>query len=161
LSSAHELEHVCTFRAECQASAAGFWGNLQLLLGSAAAITAGVAGASAFSHQSLLAGGLAVSSSALAATLTTLKPGERATAHQQSGSRFDKLMHAARHLQGVHAAHLDDSDLESRLNALIAECDNVTSGSPFVNRRLCRGAQRSLSAGRAYYATAWDGLKHR
>jgi len=46
-----KLAENVRYRAECQITACGFWGNFQLLVSGAAAVGAAVAGASAFSKH--------------------------------------------------------------------------------------------------------------
>ena len=73
-----KLAENARYRAECQITACGFWGNFQLLVGGAASIGAAVAGASAFSKHSIVAGAFAVAASVMAAVLASVKAGERA-----------------------------------------------------------------------------------
>lgn len=139
------------YRAECQITGCGFWGNFQLLVGGAAAVSAAVAGASAFSKQSVVAGVFAVAASVLSATLATVKAGERAGAHERSANELNLLSESAFRLIELSADAASAADLADALERTIAERDAIVRKSPFVNRRLCRIAAKFLARGQSYF----------
>src|SRR4051794_29742592 len=85
------LQRSCEFKAEWQGTAAGFWGNVQVFLGSAAAVLAAVSSGSAFSNKSELAGALAAAAALAAAVLASLQPSERAEGHQRAAGAYHAL----------------------------------------------------------------------
>jgi hypothetical protein len=138
------------YRAECQITAAGFWGNVQLFVGSAAAISAAVAGASAFSKKSVLAGVLAVAASALTASLTAVKAGDRASTYESSATEFNLLTVDARTFaeSGSSVAGVSEADAYKQL---VKRRDDLARNALFVNRRLCRKAVRLAREGQPYF----------
>jgi hypothetical protein len=152
-----ELEKLainCRYRAECQITAAGFWGNFQLLVGALAAIFAGAAGASAFAKHSVVAGALAVAASVLSAVLATVKAGERAATHEHSGNELNLLAEETfrlHELSGDGDVGATD-DLAKAFQAAVLKRDEHARKAPFVNRRLCRKATTFLARGESYYS---------
>jgi hypothetical protein len=147
-----KLAENCRYRAECQITASGFWGNFQLLVGGAAAISAGVAGASAFSDQNVIAGAFAVAATVLAAVVATVKAGERAAAHEQYGNELNLLSEAAFRLYELSAVSLADHGTPlDEFEGIVAARDQLARKAPFVNRRLCGKANRFLEKGESYY----------
>jgi hypothetical protein len=145
------------YRAECQITACGFWGNFQLVVGGAAAISAGVAGASAFSKQSVVAGAFAVAASVMSAVLASVKAGERAAAHERAANELNLLSERAFRLYELSAdeppanAASAPPDLVAAFERLVAERDQLVRKAPFANRRLCRLAARFLERGQSYF----------
>jgi len=152
-SEIREFAENCAYRAECQITAAGWWGNLQLYFGAAAAITAGIAGASAFAKQSVTAGAFAVTASVLAAVLGTVKAGERAASYEHYGNEFNLISECAHRLYELSAVALPaPPKLVDEFKGIVAQRDELVRKAPFVNRRLCRRAIRYLEDGESYTA---------
>ena len=139
------------YRAECQITACGFWGNFQLVVGGAAAVSAAIAGASAFSKQSVVAGVFAVAASVLSATLATVKAGERAGAHERSANELNLLSESAFRFIELSENAASPADLATALKRTAAERDAIVRRAPFVNRRLCRLAATFLERGQSYF----------
>jgi hypothetical protein len=148
-----KLAENCRYRAECQITACGFWGNFQLFVGALAAVFAGAAGASAFSKKSVVAGALAISASVLSAVLATVKAGERAATHEQSGNELNLLAEATFRLYDLsgHAQPEESASLDKEFRGIVAKRDELARKAPFVNRRLCRKASKFLANGESYY----------
>ena len=140
------------YRAECQVTACGFWGNFQLVVGGAASISAAIAGASAFSKQSVVAGVFAVAASVLSATLATVKAGERAGVHERAATELNLLSERASRVVVFSAHGASSTDLADELQHIVAESDAIARKAPFVNRRLCRLAASFLARGQSYFA---------
>lgn len=152
-----KLAENMRYRAECQITASGFWGNFQLLVGGAAAVTAAVAGASAFSKQSVVAGAFAVAASVLSATLATVKAGERAGAHERSANELNLLSESAFRVVELSGNAAFADDLAGALLRTTAERDAIVRKAPFVNRRLSRLAATFLVRGQSYFGGAAKG----
>lgn len=145
------------YRAECQITACGFWGNFQLIVGGAAAISAAVAGASAFSKQSVVAGVFAVVASVMSAVLASVKAGERAGEYERAASELNLLSERAFRLYELSANEVGANGgsasqaLAAAFDRLVADRDQIVRKAPFVNRRLCRLAARFLERGQSYF----------
>jgi hypothetical protein len=148
-----KLAENCRYRAECQITACGFWGNFQLFVGALAAVFAGAAGASAFSKKSVVAGALAISASVLSAVIATVKAGERAATHEHSGNELNLLAEATFRLYDLsgHVQPAESETLDKEFRALVVKRDELARKAPFVNRRLCRKASKFLANGESYY----------
>lgn len=155
-----KLAENTRYRAECQITACGFWGNFQLLVGGAAAISAGIAGASAFSKQSIVAGSFATVASVLSAVIAAVKAGERAGVHERAANELNLLSERASRLHALSADDrgaadgLSPADLGTAFAQIVSERDDLARKAPFVNRRLCRLAARFLERGQSYFGAA-------
>ena len=111
---ARRLQESRDFAAEWQVTAAGFWMNLQMLLGAAAAGLAAVASGSAFSDQNVFAGALAAAAALAAAVLASLRPGERSEEHKKAADEYHALVIDLRVFRefGVAPAQKDGKPLE-------------------------------------------------
>lgn len=146
-----KLAENMRYRAECQITGCGFWGNFQLLVGGGAALSAAVAGASAFSKQSVVAGVFAVAASAMSAALATVKAGERAGAHERSANELNLLSESVFRLYDLSANATSAPELAAAFEKSVAERDAIVRKAPFVNRRLCRLAATFLARGQSYF----------
>src|SRR4029079_4251422 len=90
-----KLAENARYRAECKITGCGFWGNFQLMVGGAAAISAGVAGGTAFAEHSVYAGGFAVAASVMSAVLASVKAGERAGGHELAANELNLISESA------------------------------------------------------------------
>jgi hypothetical protein len=153
-----KLAETTRYRAECQITGCGFWGNFQLIVGSAAAISAGVAGASAFSKQSIVAGALAVAASVLAAVLASVKAGERASAHERAANELNLCAESAFRLYELSSGEPTEDGaaapaaLVQAFGKIVTHRDALVQNAPFVNRRLCRLAALLMARGQSYFA---------
>ena len=136
------------FAAEWQVTAAGFWTNVQLFLGAAAAALAAVTSGTAFSNHSVWAGSLAAAAALAAAVLASLRPAERAEAHQQAAAAFHRLAVDARLLIESGATPQDGTPALLKLEQRAVEL-SVTS--PWAPRRLARKTMGFLEKGQQYY----------
>jgi len=78
------------FRAECHGTAARFFSNVHVFVGALAAGLAAVAGGSAFTGNTTLAGVLGLLSAAFAGLLTALRPDERSQLHWKAAGEYFK-----------------------------------------------------------------------
>lgn len=149
-----KLAANCRYRAECQITAAGFWGNFQLLVGALAAVFAGAAGASGFLKHSLVAGWLGVAASVLSAVLATVRAGERSAAHEHSGNELNLLAEATSRLYALsdEAQQRAPDHLAEEFQAIVVKRDELARKARFVNRRLCNKATTFLANGESYYS---------
>jgi hypothetical protein len=152
-----EFATNCGYRAECQITASGFWGNFQLILGAAAAGAAALAGASAFAKHSIVAGAFAVAAAVTSGILATVKAGERAAAHEHYANELNLVSEAASRLYELGAVDRSGPDkLLADFDAIVAKRDELMRKAPFVNRRLCRRAAHFLAGGDSYYSRSLD-----
>jgi hypothetical protein len=147
---ATHLERCCRFAAEWQVMAAGFWTNMQMGLGAAAAGLAAVSSGSAFSDKNVLAGSLAAAAALAAAVLAALRPGERADVHQKAAVDYHALTVEVRQLRGS----ADPADAPRRLAAVVAlerRAAALDAKSPWAPRRLARKTTKFLEKGEPYF----------
>ena len=140
------VQRCCDFAAEWQVTAAGFWTNVQLFLGAAAAALAAVSSGSAFSNQDVLAGSLAAAAALAAAVLASLRPQERAEAHQAAAAAYHALAVEARLARDGLAQQ--GADALASLETRKVELD---TSSPWAPRRLAKKTEKFLRNGRRYY----------
>jgi hypothetical protein len=147
---ATHLERCCRFDAEWQVTAAGFWTNMQMGLGAAAAGLAAVSSGSAFSEKNVLAGSLAAAAALAAAVLAALRPGERADAHQKAAVDYHALTVEVRQLRGSP----EPPDPAQRLAAVVAlerRAAALDAKSPWAPRRLAAKTRKFMEKGEPYF----------
>ncbi len=148
-AEAERLQRRCEFAAEWQVTAAGFWTNLQFFLGATAAALAAVSSGSAFSDHSVLAGSLAAAAALAAAVLASLRPAERAEAHQQAAAAFHALAVDARLFRQLDPP--PEQQAREALTTLERRTVELNTTSPWAPRRLARKTEKFLRNNQRYY----------
>jgi hypothetical protein len=150
---AQRIEEDAEHSAKGHYNAAARWGSYHLWLGVPSALIAAIAGAAAFQDMPEVAGGLALTSTALTAVLTFLKPSEHAEIHKTSGGMYYALRNRTRLLREIEFAEGIEAkeEAKARLRALATERDELNQSSPTISRRDYELAKRDIDAGRARY----------
>jgi hypothetical protein len=163
-AEAEELRSSAEFAAEWQATAVGFWSNVELVFGSLAAGLAAISSGTAFSNQKVIAGSLAAAAALAAAVLAALRPGERSQAHEKAADEFHALAVDLR-LFGRFGAADGAKALEQTLRDFEARAVNVTRSAPWAPRRLEKRTKQFWESGRRFYdnkaSDAGQDLGHR
>ncbi len=133
-AESERLQRGCDFAAERQVAAAGFWTNIQLFLGATAAGLAAFASGSAFSDQNVLAGILAAAAALAAAVLASLRPGERAAAHQRAARSYHALGVDIRIFRDFDAKPTNGRREVDVLRKLLSRSAALDASSPWVRR---------------------------
>jgi hypothetical protein len=149
-AEAEDLRSRAEFAAEWQATAVGFWSNVELVLGSLAAGLAAISSGTAFSDQKVIAGSLAAVAALAAAVLAALRPGERSHAHKKAADEFHALAVDLRLFGKFGAADAVDA-LEQALRDFEARAVNVTRSAPWAPRRLEKRTKEFWASGRRFY----------
>lgn len=90
------IEEDCIFSAKRHFNASSRWETYHYWVGLPSALLAGVSGVSAFNDYTVLAGVLAILSTALTSILTFLKPSERSEHHKSIGNQYLSLRNKTR-----------------------------------------------------------------
>jgi hypothetical protein len=150
-AEATRLQGCCEFAAEWQVTAAGFWTNVQLVLGAAAAGLAAISSGTAFSKQNVVAGILAAAAALAAAVLASLRPGERSEAHKKAADSYHALAVDLRLFTQFSGFPLDAGSPQEALTAFEARAVALAQSSPWAPRRLERKTKSLLADGRRFY----------
>jgi hypothetical protein len=157
-AEARRLQECCDFAAEWQVTAAGFWTNLQMFLGAAAAGLAAIASGSAFSDKNVFAGALAAAAALAAAVLASLRPGERSEEHKKAADEYHALVIDLRMFREFAVAPAEKEGQPLEVLAFLEErAVAMTQASPWAPRRLERKTKKLLADGRRFYDN--DGRK--
>lgn len=147
-----DLEAAAAWSAEYQMTATGFWTNLQISLGAAAAVIAGVSSVSALRNSTLLAGISAAVAAALSAVLASIRPSERAQNHDKAGREYNAVRVALQQLLAEPPSA--PTELAKGIEVIRKQWLSVSTTSPWVPRRLYRKTRRLVADGTPYFVDA-------
>lgn len=146
------IEEDSEYSAKGHYNAADPWGCANLSLGLVNAVVAGIAGASAFKGHENVAGALAILASALAAAITFLAPGDRASIHKRSGGEYHTLRNRCRIFRDVTLASLaNDDEVLARFDELTARRDELNATCPQIPGWAFRKARKGIEEGETQY----------
>lgn len=143
-----DTEH--SFKGHYNASAR--WAAYHLWIGLPSALSAAVAGAAAFKHESEWAGALALLSTALTTVLTFLKPSEQSEMHKTVAGQYQALRNKARFFREIELSDgLAAVEAKNRLLELTNARDELNQTSPAISRCDYEKAKKDIDSGRASY----------
>jgi len=143
------IEEDCEHSAKRHFNASNRWENYHLLLGIPSAVIAAIAGASAFNNYPILAGVLAITSTALTTVLTFLKPSERSEKHQAIGNQYLSLRNKTRLFRELDLKNEEES--KNMILELSATRDDLNSSALNTTRKDYELAKQDIDEGRAKY----------
>jgi hypothetical protein len=155
LKEARRIEEDNLYSAKGQFVMANFWSRFHLWIGVPTAILAAIASASAlsqFDNHNLIAGILAIVVTGLTAVTTFVNPNEKASAHRNSGNKYNSLRNRARIFREVDSQTAKSEQvLTDRLKQLAGERDELNQSSPPVFRWAYIRAKKGIQEGEADY----------
>jgi hypothetical protein len=138
-TEAVHLEGLSKRRSVAHRAACNGWNTANYLLGTAAALAASGAGASAFSSDKALTATLALVGGAFAALAAFLNPSQHARLHQHAAASYAGLEGDFRRFRSIDL--LIDSDVEklrTELEGTITQFNSVDAASPPTPRLAAR-----------------------
>jgi hypothetical protein len=150
---ASRIEEDALYSARGHFEASRGWTLAHYWIGVPTTLLAATAGASALSHETTVAGVIAIAVAALTALSTFLNPSKRAQQHQSAGAAFNEVRSGARILREIDLeAGKDDRSIAESLKQLAARRDELNKASPGIPRWAFERARRGIGAGEASYA---------
>lgn len=150
---ASRVEEDALYSARGHFEASRVWTKAHYWIGVPTSILAAIAGASALSHETTVAGVIGITVAALTALSTFLNPSKRAQQHQAAGAAFNEVRNRARVLREIDIqAGQDEVRLAESLKQLGAHRDELNKASPGIPRWAFERARRGIGAGEASYA---------
>jgi len=151
---AQRIEEDAEHSAKGHFNAADRWAGYHLWIGLPSAVIAAIAGGSAFNDMPILAGSLAMVSTALMTTLTFLKPSEHAENHKAVAGQYLSLRNQTRLFRELELIETSDiSEAKNRLFALANIRDELNQASPGIARQDYERAKADIDEGRSKYRT--------
>jgi hypothetical protein len=153
LAEVERIEEAATYSAQTQFSSGKFWRGLNLLLGTAAAALAAVAGATGLSEATgpETAAIIALVAAALAAVMTTLNAAQRAEQSRVSANAYLALQGDARVFRTIDLDRLDPDEARQRLVELIERRNTINDTAPVPAFLAYRLGRRNIAKGRQSY----------
>jgi hypothetical protein len=151
IDEARRIEEDALHSMKGHFNASSLWGKVHLILGLPSAILAGWAGVEAFADNPTLTAILALSSAALTATITFLKPQAVSDNHGNAGREYNKLKNKARRFREIELPGLGEKDAKQSLNDLADQRDALNSMSPDISRWAYNNAKKDIDEGRSDY----------
>lgn len=151
-AEAYRIEEDTEHSAKGHFNAAERWGRYHLCIGLPSAIIAAIAGGSAFGDLPVLAGSLAILSTAMTTVLTFLKPSEHAENHKAVAGQYLALRNQTRLFRELEL--LDDASLDSakaRLVELASARDDLNQASVGISRKDYELAKADIDEGRSQH----------
>jgi uncharacterized membrane protein len=150
---AERVENDTFYSAKGHFEAAQEWKNLHMILGIPSTILSALAGTSAliqFDNHSIIAGILAIVVAALSALITFLNPGEKASSHQNAGTKYTAIRNDSRKFKelDIYRENMPDQDLLAALEDLKKQRNDLNLNSLPIPRSAYRKVQRMYGAKR-------------
>ena len=159
IAEAHRIEEDSEHSAKGHFNAADRWSGYHLLIGVPAAVLAAIAGGSAFAEYPMLAGSLALLSTAFTTVLTFLKPSEHAENHKAVAGQYLALRNRTRMYRELELAEdVDIGSAKSRLVELADTRDELNQASPGISRKDYEKAKADIDEGRSEYRVDKEAL---
>jgi len=152
IAEAHRIEEDTEHSAKGHFNAADRWGRYHLAIGLPSAVLAAIAGGTAFSDLTEVAGALAILSTALTTVLTFLKPSEHAENHKAVAGQYLALRNQTRLFRELDLDETTDMDsAKERLVELARSRDDLNQASPGIARKDYEKAKKDIDKGRSQY----------
>ncbi len=146
------IEEDAEYSAKGHFNASERWSKYHLYLGVPFVVITAIASGSAFNNMPILAGGLALISTALTTVLTFLNPSERAETHKAVGGQHLTLRNQARIFREIEIEDCEDlSVTKKRLLELSASRDEINQKSPSIPRKDYELARKDINEGCTVY----------
>lgn len=127
-NEALRIEEDCTFSAKRHFNASSRWEKCHYWVGLPSTLLAGLSGISAFNDYPIMAGVLAISSTALTSILTFLKPSERSEHHKSISNQYLSLRNKTRLFREFQISYTSEA-LIVKINDLSNQRDELNSGA--------------------------------
>ncbi len=152
IAEARRIEEDAEHSAKGHFNAADHWARYHLWIGLPSSVIAAIAGGSAFNDMPILAGSLAIVSTALMTTLTFLKPSEHAENHKAVAGHYLALRNRTRIFRDIELEdELDLAEAKKRLMDLNKTRDELNQASPGIPRKDYEMAKKDIDEGRSRY----------
>lgn len=138
------IEEDCTFSAKRHFNASYRWEKYHYCVGLPSALLAGIAGISAFNDYPILAGVLAILSTALTSVLTFLKPSERSEHHKSIGNQYSSLRNRSRLFRELEVAQPNE-EIVVKINGLSSQRDELNSSALNTSNSDYKKAQKDIN----------------
>lgn len=138
------IEEDCTFSAKRHFNASSRWEKYHYLVGLPSALLAGIAGISAFNDCPILAGVLAILSTALTSILTFLKPSERSEHHKSIGNQYLSLKNKTRLFRELEI-NPSSEEIITKINELSNQRDELNSSALNTSNSDYKKAQKDIN----------------
>lgn len=127
-NEALRVEEDCIFSAKRHFNASSRWETYHYWVGLPSALLAGVSGVSAFNNYPILAGVLAILSTALTFIVTFLKPSERSEHHKNIGNQYLALRNETRLFRELEINKSNKDNL-IKINKLSKQRDELNNSA--------------------------------
>jgi hypothetical protein len=149
---ARRIEEDTEYSAKGHYNAAERWSRYHLTIGLPSAVIAAIASGAAFNDSSILAGSLAILSTALITVLTFLKPSERAESHKAVAGQYHALRNKTRLFREIEVLQDENVDaLKEKLYEFAEIRDELNQVAPGIVEKDYKRAQREIEAGFSTY----------
>ena len=146
------IEEDAEHTAKGHYNAGSRWGRYHLWLGGLSAVIGAIAGGNAFGGNGITAGILGIISTALATTLTALKPSERAESHKSIADQYLALRNRTRIFRNIELLEPDNAKkLKATLLQLSEKRDELNAVGLSPSRGDYLQVCEDIDAGRTRY----------
>ena len=143
-NEALRIEEDCTFSAKRHFNASSRWEKCHYWVGLPSTLLAGLSGISAFNDYPIMAGILAISSTALTSILTFLKPSERSEHHKSMGNQYLSLRNKARLFREFEINYTSEANI-AKINDLSNQRDELNSSAVNTSNSDYKKAQKDIN----------------
>jgi hypothetical protein len=148
VAEALRIEEDCEHISRASLLAVAWGRRLHYLLGTAAAVLAGVAGALVLTNNhDRIAAATALTSAVCAALVTFLNPGERAAKRQAQSAAYRQLGNRTRVFRSIDLANMPHAEADARIRELVARRDDLDATHDPVTGWFSRRARRGIARG--------------
>jgi hypothetical protein len=151
---AKRIEEDSLYSAKSHFYAGQCWSNVNLWLGSIAAVLSAIAGTSAlsqFDYHNIVAGGLAIIVTGIVALMTFINPSEKASAHQRAGNKYNALRNDTRIFYDIELNKIDDTEAVEILHKLNERRNVINDESHQIPKWAFLKARKGIEEGEAKY----------
>ena len=138
------IEEDCTYSSKRHFNASVRWEKYHYWIGLPSALLAGLSGVSAFNDYPILAGILAISSTALTSVLTFLKPSERSEHHKSIGNQYLSLRNKTRLFRELEVNNASEKIIEI-INELSNQRDELNNSALNTSNSDYEKAQKDIN----------------
>lgn len=151
-SELKRIEEDSEYSSKGHYNAASRWQWANLSLGGPNAIIAAFAGVNAFQGSTIWAGALAIIAAAIAAALTFLNPGDRASTHKCSAGEYQTLRNRSRIFRTIVLCCLtDEKEILARFEELAQRRDELNATCPQIPTWAFRAARKGIEEGESLH----------
>ena len=154
INEAKRIEEDSLYSAKGHFYAGQCWVNVNLWVGSIAAIFSAIAGASAlsqFDYHNIVAGSLSIIVAGLTAIITFINPSEKAHTHQKAGNKYIVLRNDTRIFYDIELNEIDDKKAIEDLKKLNERRNILNIESHQIPKWAFEKARKGIEDGEADY----------